>query len=68
VTARDLVAYAKSKGWRFVRRGGQSSHLIFAHPNRRYKLSIPDHGYKDIARGTLARMVKQIEGTWRKEH
>ena len=67
MTAKALARYAEANGWEKVRRGGRHSHLIYAHPKRPYKIAIPDHGSKDIARGTLATILKQIDGTWSKE-
>jgi len=65
VKARDIIAYAESKGWRFVRTGARSNHRIYKHPDFTYTVSIPDHGSRDIPRGTLATILKQIDGTWR---
>jgi predicted RNA binding protein YcfA (HicA-like mRNA interferase family) len=67
MTAKALGRLAKTKGWRYARRGGRQSHLIYTHPERSYTIAIPDHGSKDIARGTLATILKQIDGTWSKE-
>jgi predicted RNA binding protein YcfA (HicA-like mRNA interferase family) len=64
MTARALVRYARHHGWRFVR-AGKGSHAIYAHPNLPYKIAIPNHGSKDISRGTLEVILKQIDGTWR---
>jgi predicted RNA binding protein YcfA (HicA-like mRNA interferase family) len=63
--AKDIVAYAESKGWRFVRYGSRASHRIYCHSDHPYLVSIPTHSSKDLARGTLARILKQIDGTWR---
>jgi predicted RNA binding protein YcfA (HicA-like mRNA interferase family) len=67
MTAKALARIAETNGWRHVRRGGRQSHLIYAHPGRPYKIAIPNHGAKDIARGTLATILKQIDGTWSKQ-
>ncbi len=64
MTARALIAYARSKGWRF-KRWGKGSHLVFAHPERPYDVVIPDHGAKDLSRGVVVTIVKQIDGVWR---
>jgi len=68
MTANDLVRYAESKGWKFVRRGNRSSHLIFGHTDYRYHLAIPDHGHKQIKPGLLATLLRQIDGTWKGTH
>jgi predicted RNA binding protein YcfA (HicA-like mRNA interferase family) len=65
MTARALIAYARSKGWRFKRRG-KGSHFTLEHPRRPYDVVIADHGPKDIPRGLKETIVKQIEGTWSK--
>ncbi len=63
--AREVIRYAESRGWYFARRGGRQSHAIFKHPDYPYQVVIPDHGGKDIAKGTLEQILKQIEGTWK---
>jgi predicted RNA binding protein YcfA (HicA-like mRNA interferase family) len=63
--AKDVASYAENRGWRFVRYGSRASHRIYRHPEYSYLVSIPTHGSKDIARGTLARILKQIAGTWK---
>jgi len=62
--ASELVKYAKTKGWTFVRQGA-GSHVIYEHPDHAYILSLPMHGSKDLPTGTLAKLIKQIDGTWR---
>lgn len=63
--ARELIRYAEAKGWYFVRRGGRQSHAIFKHPDHPYHVVIASHGGKDIAKGTLETLLKQIEGRWK---
>ncbi len=63
--ARELIRYAESHGWYLVRRGGRASHAIFEHPDHRYTVVIPDQGGKDISKGTLEQLLKQIEGRWK---
>jgi predicted RNA binding protein YcfA (HicA-like mRNA interferase family) len=65
MTGKALARCAESKGWYFLRRGSRASHMIYAHPKSAYRITIPDHGTKDLARGTLESIVKQIERTWR---
>ncbi|MBV9438382.1 MAG: type II toxin-antitoxin system HicA family toxin [Candidatus Eremiobacteraeota bacterium] len=64
--AKDLVRYAESKGWTFVR--STASHRIYRHPALPYIVSIPSHGSKDIPTGTLVMLRKQIDGTWGGRH
>ncbi len=61
----ELVKLAKEKGWTFARHGA-GSHDIYEHPDHAYILSLPMHGSKDLATGTLAKLIKQIDGTWRR--
>jgi predicted RNA binding protein YcfA (HicA-like mRNA interferase family) len=63
--ASDVRRYAESKGWTFARRGSRSSHLIYEHCDYKYILSIPEHGSRNIAPGTLNKIIKQIEGRWK---
>ena len=63
--AKDVIAFAKSHGWRFIRYGARASHRIYRHAEPPFLLSIPAHSSKDLARGTLSRILKQIEGAWR---
>ena len=63
--AKDLIRYAESRGWYLVRRGGRASHAIFKHPDHSYHVVIANHGGKDISKGTLEQLLKQIEGRWK---
>jgi predicted RNase H-like HicB family nuclease/predicted RNA binding protein YcfA (HicA-like mRNA interferase family) len=47
------MTYAESRGWVFLRIGARASHRIYRHPDYSHVLSIPDHGSKDLAKGTL---------------
>ncbi|MBV8151642.1 MAG: type II toxin-antitoxin system HicA family toxin [Candidatus Eremiobacteraeota bacterium] len=64
--ARDVIAYAESRGWRFLRFGSRGSHRIYEHEEHSYTLSIPDHGSTDVPAGTLSKILKQIDGRWRR--
>jgi len=63
--AKDLIRYAESRGWYFVRRGGRSSHAIFEHHDYPYQVVIPVHGGKDMTKRLLGQLLKQIDGTWK---
>jgi predicted RNA binding protein YcfA (HicA-like mRNA interferase family) len=63
--ARELIRYAEAKGWRFVRRGGRSSHAIYEHDEYSYQVVIPIHGGKDFTKRMLEQLLKQIEGRWK---
>ena len=58
---RDLVRYAKMRGWRFLRHG-KGSHDVYVNPSFKHPLVIPTHGSKDIAPGTLKKLLRQIDG------
>ncbi len=63
--SRDIVRYAEANGWTFLRHG-KGSHDVYAHPDFDYVLVVPMHGSKDVGPGLLAKLLKQIDGTWRK--
>jgi predicted RNA binding protein YcfA (HicA-like mRNA interferase family) len=65
VTGKEVARYAELKGWRFVRRGARKSHVIYDHPDHWYHVSIPLDGSRDVSKGLLADLLKQINGTWK---
>jgi predicted RNA binding protein YcfA (HicA-like mRNA interferase family) len=65
VKTRELIERAEREGWTFLRRGNRASHMIYRHDGYPYILSIPDHGNRDLASGTVAKLIKQIDGTWK---
>ncbi|MBV9409712.1 MAG: type II toxin-antitoxin system HicA family toxin [Candidatus Eremiobacteraeota bacterium] len=64
MTGKQLARLAESKGWYLVRQRG--SHWIYKHKHKPYRISIPDHGPKDIRRGLCETILKQIAGTWKR--
>jgi predicted RNA binding protein YcfA (HicA-like mRNA interferase family) len=62
MTGKALARYAESNGWHLIRRRG--SHMIYAHPHTPDRIVIPDHGAKDLARGMVHSISKQIAKTW----
>lgn len=44
-------------GWYFLR-NGKGSHRIWAHPTKTKRLSIPDHGAKEIGKGLIKTLLK----------
>jgi predicted RNA binding protein YcfA (HicA-like mRNA interferase family) len=64
--AKDLMRYAESKGWTLHRITG--SHHVYKHADQAYLVVIPAHGSKDLAPGTLAILMKQIDGRWKGPH
>lgn len=56
MNAKQLVKRLETEGWRETRVRG--SHRIFKHPEKTQTIVVPDHGSKDIATGTLNRILK----------
>lgn len=48
----------EENGWEAIKRKG-SSHVQFKHPSKKGKVTIADHGKKDIPPGTLNSILKQ---------
>ena len=48
---------AKEDGWYFLR-SGKGSHKIWAHPVKTRRLSVPDHGSKDMGKGLINSLLK----------
>ncbi len=58
MTAREIIARLKEDGWyQLPNKGG--SHRFFKHPSKPGKISIPDHGGRDIKPGTLKSIARQ---------
>ena len=55
ITFKRLMNLVESLGFDRVRQRG--SHVRYAHPDGR-KLTIPDHGSRDVPRGLLIRIVR----------
>jgi predicted RNA binding protein YcfA (HicA-like mRNA interferase family) len=55
--AREVIKMLKEDGWVFKAQKG--SHVHFEHPIKIGKVTVPDHGSKDIAKGTLNSILKQ---------
>ena len=56
----ELTKLMKQAGWYFYR-NGKGSHKIWRHPDREDKVSIPDHGNKEI-KPTLVRTIRKQTG------
>lgn len=52
MTARDIIKRLKADGWYEVK-GTGGSHVHFKHDTKPGKITVPDHGSKDIKPGTL---------------
>ncbi|MFN0036735.1 MAG: type II toxin-antitoxin system HicA family toxin [Saprospiraceae bacterium] len=55
--ARDLIKQMEDAGWVEVRQKG--SHRIFQHPDFPRSIPVPDHGAKDLSKGTAHAILKQ---------
>ncbi|KAB7728014.1 addiction module toxin, HicA family [Rudanella paleaurantiibacter] len=56
MNAAEVIRLLEDKGWSEVRQKG--SHRIFKHPEKQSIISVPIHGSKDIATGTLKSILK----------
>lgn len=57
MNARELIALLERDGWYLVAVKG--SHHHYKHPTKPGKVTVPDHGAKDLARGTVASVLRQ---------
>lgn len=55
--AREILKKLKADGWYEVEQRG--SHVQLKHPTKPGKVTVPDHGSKDIPTGTLKQIMKQ---------
>ena len=55
ISFRDLIRRVEALGFERTRQKG--SHVRFVHPDGR-KVTIPDHGQKDVPRGLLAKIIR----------
>lgn len=55
--AREILKKLKADGWYEVEQRG--SHVQLKHPTKPGKVTVPDHGSKDIPIGTLKQIMKQ---------
>lgn len=54
----ELRKIAEANGWRLYRNG--SSHDIYYHPEKTYRIQIGRHGKEEIKNGTFHKLKKQI--------
>ncbi|MCM1106543.1 MAG: type II toxin-antitoxin system HicA family toxin [Blautia sp.] len=57
MTAREILKILHKDGWYEIDQEG--SHLQLKHPKKPGKVTVPKHSSKDIAPGTLKRILKQ---------
>ena len=55
--AREILKMLKADGWFEVEQRG--SHVQLKHPVKPGKVTVPDHGSKDIPTGTVKQIMKQ---------
>ena len=56
MTANELIRLLEDHGWYFVRQKG--SHKTFKHDQNSQVITVPDHGKKDLKKGTLNDILK----------
>lgn len=56
MNAKDLLKQLKKDGWYEVKQKG--SHVQLKHPRKKGKITVPVHGAKDIAIGTLNQILR----------
>jgi predicted RNA binding protein YcfA (HicA-like mRNA interferase family) len=54
---REIIRILKEDGWYLKEQKG--SHQQFVHPEKKGKVTVPEHGAKDIPVGTLNNIFKQ---------
>ena len=54
----ELLRILKKDGW-YVAREGKGSHKILAHPTKQALISFPDHGSKEMRKGTAESILKE---------
>ena len=57
MNAAQVIRLLKNDGWVFKDQKG--SHMQFIHPTKHGKITVADHGKKDIPPGTLNSILKQ---------
>ncbi|MFN4254558.1 MAG: type II toxin-antitoxin system HicA family toxin [Saprospiraceae bacterium] len=57
MSSKELINLLKDNGWYEVRQKG--SHKVFKHDEKRMLITVPEHGKRDIAKGTLNAILKE---------
>ena len=60
MTYRELTRKLRRLGYEFYRQAA-GSHEIWWHPGMGRRTTIPNHGPKDIPKGTLARILRDLD-------
>jgi predicted RNA binding protein YcfA (HicA-like mRNA interferase family) len=61
MTAREITTALTTLGFEKKRQSG--SHMIYRHPLTRTTIVVPDHGGKELKKGTLRGIIKQSNVT-----
>ncbi|MCH8233949.1 MAG: type II toxin-antitoxin system HicA family toxin [Bacteroidetes bacterium] len=56
----ELLRELRKAGW-FIERQGKGSHLILAHKTKEGKIVFPNHGSKEMPKGT-EKVIKRMAG------
>ncbi len=59
---KDVIKIAKILGFIFFRQG-KGSHEIWYHPEKMIRITIPNHGKKNIKRKTLKSIIRDLNIT-----
>ena len=55
----ELFRLLKQNGWYETRQTG--SHVIMAHPEKDFTITVPNHGSNEVKKGLLQALLKQTE-------
>lgn len=58
MNCKEIIDLLKKDGWISKKRKG-TSHIQFEHPTKRGKVTVADHGKKEVPPGTLNSILKQ---------
>lgn len=54
----EVLRLLRQDGW-YIERQGKGGHVILKHPTKQGWISFPNHGSKELASGTLGKILKQ---------
>ncbi|EOH97913.1 type II toxin-antitoxin system HicA family toxin [Enterococcus pallens] len=55
--AKEMIKLLESDGW--YEKNQKGSHRHFLHPTKKGKVTVPEHGSKDIPKGTANNILSQ---------
>jgi len=59
LTGREIIKALIKAGFIFRNQTGSHVHLIRVHEEKKYLVTVPDHGNKEIPIGTLLSIIRQ---------